>query len=82
MQMVKVTEDKDRLCLAIIIALPAATPGRFKNEASYALGGFVNCKHRNGCVGFKTHFLSKSMDGQMHMLLCLAFWHLSGTSVY
>ncbi|TDL24693.1 amino acid transporter [Rickenella mellea] len=30
------------LCLAIVIALPAATPKKFKNSASYALGGFQN----------------------------------------
>lgn len=30
------------LCLVVIIALPAATPKRFKNTASYALGGFAN----------------------------------------
>jgi hypothetical protein len=31
------------LCLAVIIALPAATPKEFKNTASYALGDFTNC---------------------------------------
>ncbi|KAI0337049.1 APC amino acid permease [Trametopsis cervina] len=30
------------LCLAIIIALPVATPREFKNTASYAFGGFSN----------------------------------------
>ncbi|KZT08870.1 APC amino acid permease [Laetiporus sulphureus 93-53] len=30
------------LCLAIIIALPAATPAEYVNSASYAFGGFVN----------------------------------------
>ncbi|KAL0579387.1 hypothetical protein V5O48_002612 [Marasmius crinis-equi] len=30
------------LCLAIIIALPVATPSEFKNSASFALGTFVN----------------------------------------
>jgi len=31
-----------RLCLAVIIALPVATPAEFKNSASYALGDFTN----------------------------------------
>ncbi|KAI0075968.1 APC amino acid permease [Panus rudis PR-1116 ss-1] len=30
------------LCLAIIIAVPAATPSEFRNKASYAFGGFDN----------------------------------------
>ncbi|KAI0324638.1 APC amino acid permease [Cubamyces sp. BRFM 1775] len=30
------------LCVAVIIALPAATPAEFKNTASYAFGGFAN----------------------------------------
>ncbi|KAH9896732.1 APC amino acid permease [Cubamyces lactineus] len=30
------------LCLAVIIAVPAATPAKFKNTASYAFGGFAN----------------------------------------
>ena len=32
-----------RLCLAVIVALPAATPSELKNSASFALGGFTNC---------------------------------------
>ena len=32
-----------RMCLAIIIALPTATPHEFKNHTSFALGGFSNC---------------------------------------
>ena len=32
----------DRLCLGIIIALPASTPSDFKNTASYAFGGYAN----------------------------------------
>ena len=31
-----------RLCLAVIVALPAATPKEFRNTASFALGGFSN----------------------------------------
>jgi hypothetical protein len=34
---------ESRLCVAIIIAVPAATPAEFKNPASYAFGGFDNC---------------------------------------
>lgn len=30
------------LCLAVIIALPAATPKEYKNTASYAFGNFTN----------------------------------------
>ncbi|KAI0360810.1 APC amino acid permease [Trametes cingulata] len=30
------------LCLAIIIAMPVATPKEFRNTASYAFGGFAN----------------------------------------
>jgi amino acid transporter len=32
------------LCLAVIIALPAATPSEFKNTAAFALGDFENRK--------------------------------------
>ena len=31
-----------RLCLAVIVALPAATPSELKNSASFALGNFTN----------------------------------------
>ena len=31
-----------RLCLAVIIALPIATPKELKNKVSYALGNFTN----------------------------------------
>lgn len=31
-----------RLCLAVIIGLPASTPSESKNSASYALGNFTN----------------------------------------
>ena len=33
----------DRLCLAVIVALPAATPKEFRNTAKFALGNFTNC---------------------------------------
>lgn len=35
-----------RLCVAVIIALPAATPDEYKNPASYALGDFTNRESR------------------------------------
>lgn len=36
-----------RLCLAIIIGFPAATPTTFKNSAGYAFGNFTNSTHTN-----------------------------------
>ncbi|KAL7278617.1 hypothetical protein ACG7TL_007618 [Trametes sanguinea] len=36
------TNAQTLLCLAVIIALPAATPKEFRNSASYALGNFTN----------------------------------------
>lgn len=33
------------LCLAVIIALPIATPAEFKNTAKFALGDFTNCRY-------------------------------------
>ena len=32
------------MCLAVIVALPAATPSEFKNTASFAFGNFTNCQ--------------------------------------
>lgn len=43
-----------RLCLAVIIALPAATPKEFKNTAKFALGDFTNC--------LSAHFYHASMQ--------------------
>ena len=37
------------LCLAVIVALPAATPKEFRNTASFALGGFSNGSWRILC---------------------------------
>ncbi|KAJ3483085.1 hypothetical protein NLI96_g6547 [Meripilus lineatus] len=37
------------LCLAVIVALPAATPHEYKNSASFALGNFTNCSF-DACV--------------------------------
>jgi len=38
-----------RLCLVVIIALPAATPKELKNSVSYALGDFTN----RACIHFR-----------------------------
>lgn len=32
-----------RLCLAIIVGVPVATPKEFRNTAKFAFGGFINC---------------------------------------
>ncbi|KAG6906845.1 hypothetical protein DXG01_011724 [Tephrocybe rancida] len=37
------TSAQTLLCLAVIIALPAATPSEFKNTAKFALWDFTNC---------------------------------------
>ena len=39
----ELADDLCRLCLAIIIALPVATPEEFRNKPSFAFGGFTNC---------------------------------------
>ncbi|KAI0674185.1 APC amino acid permease [Trametes maxima] len=46
------------LCVAIIIALPAATPGEFKNKASYAFGGFANSNGWPNGFAFVLSFLA------------------------
>jgi hypothetical protein len=33
-----------RLCAAVLIALPAATPKELINDTKFAFGGFVNCE--------------------------------------
>lgn len=45
-----------RLCVAVIIALPAATPAEYKNSASYALGGFTNRESRQDHTGYTLKF--------------------------
>ncbi|KIP03794.1 hypothetical protein PHLGIDRAFT_495706 [Phlebiopsis gigantea 11061_1 CR5-6] len=60
------------LCLAIIIALPAATPKEFKNSASYALGGFSNLSNWNDGWAFILSFLAPlwtigGFDGPIHI---------------
>ncbi|CDO77529.1 hypothetical protein BN946_scf184912.g28, partial [Trametes cinnabarina] len=60
------------LCLAIIIALPAATPPEFKNTASYAFGGFVNLSGWPNGFAFVLSFLAPlwtigGFDGPLHI---------------
>jgi len=45
-----------RLCVAVTIALPAATPAEYKNSASYALGGFTNRESRQDHTGHALKF--------------------------
>ena len=47
-----------RLCIAVVIALPAATPAEYKNSASYALGDFTNRKSRQNYTGHTLKFTS------------------------
>ena len=60
-----------RLCLAIIIGFPAATPTTFKNSASYAFGNFTNSTHTNQLkindANMNPNFF-KYPGGQMDML--------------
>ncbi|PIL25895.1 transporter [Ganoderma sinense ZZ0214-1] len=46
------------LCLAVIIALPAATPKELRNSASFALGGFENVSGWTNGFAFILSFLS------------------------
>ncbi|KDQ54538.1 hypothetical protein JAAARDRAFT_135209 [Jaapia argillacea MUCL 33604] len=60
------------LCLAVIIALPAATPSEFKNTASYALGGFTNVSGWPNGFAFILSFLAPlwticSFDSSVHI---------------
>ncbi|EKM60113.1 uncharacterized protein PHACADRAFT_138539 [Phanerochaete carnosa HHB-10118-sp] len=60
------------LCLAIIIAIPAATPKEFKNTASYALGGFANLSSWPNGWAFILGFLAPlwtigGFDGPIHI---------------
>lgn len=60
------------LCLAIIIALPAATPEEFKNPASYALGGFTNFSGWPDGFAFCLSFLAplwtiSGFDASLHI---------------
>ncbi|KAH7909980.1 amino acid/polyamine transporter I [Hygrophoropsis aurantiaca] len=60
------------LCLAVIIALPAATPAEFKNSASYALGDFTNLNGWPDGYAFILSFLAPlwticSFDSSVHI---------------
>ncbi|TFY63534.1 hypothetical protein EVJ58_g3194 [Rhodofomes roseus] len=60
------------LCLAIIIALPAATPSEFKNSASYAFTGFVNYSGWPDGFAFVLSFLAplwtiSGFDSSLHI---------------
>ncbi|RPD60766.1 APC amino acid permease [Lentinus tigrinus ALCF2SS1-7] len=60
------------LCLAVIIALPAATPKEFRNSASFALGNFTNVSGWPDGFAFILSFLSPlwticSFDSSVHI---------------
>ncbi|CDO70392.1 hypothetical protein BN946_scf184999.g32 [Trametes cinnabarina] len=60
------------LCLAVIIALPAATPKEFRNSASYALGNFTNTSGWPDGYAFILSFLAPlwticSFDSSVHI---------------
>ncbi|KAI0776821.1 APC amino acid permease [Trametes elegans] len=60
------------LCLAVIIALPAATPKEFRNSASYALGNFTNTSGWPSGFAFILSFLAPlwticSFDSSVHI---------------
>ncbi|KAI0632871.1 APC amino acid permease [Trametes polyzona] len=60
------------LCLAVIIALPAATPKEFRNTASYALGNFTNTSGWPNGFAFILSFLAPlwticSFDSSVHI---------------
>ncbi|KAF9644428.1 APC amino acid permease [Thelephora ganbajun] len=60
------------LCVAVIIALPAATPAEYKNSASYALGGFTNLNGWTNGYAFILSFLAPlwticSFDSSVHI---------------
>ncbi|KAL4246863.1 Amino Acid-Polyamine-Organocation Transporter [Abortiporus biennis] len=60
------------LCLAVIIALPAATPKEFRNTASYAFGNFTNTSGWPNGYAFILSFLAPlwticSFDSSVHI---------------
>ncbi|CCM02109.1 uncharacterized protein FIBRA_04186 [Fibroporia radiculosa] len=60
------------LCLAVIIALPAATPKEYRNTASYALGNFTNLNGWTNGYAFILSFLAPlwticSFDSSVHI---------------
>jgi len=60
------------LCLAVIIALPAATPSEYRNSASYAFGNFDNLNGWTNGYAFILSFLAPlwticSFDSSVHI---------------
>ncbi|KZT66736.1 amino acid transporter [Daedalea quercina L-15889] len=60
------------LCLAVIIALPAATPKEYRNTASYAFGNFTNLNGWTDGYAFILSFLAPlwticSFDSSVHI---------------
>ncbi|KAL4071559.1 amino acid/polyamine transporter I [Scleroderma yunnanense] len=60
------------LCLAVIIALPVATPKEYKNTASYALGNFTSLDGWSNGFAFIMSFLAPlwticSFDAAVHI---------------
>ncbi|KAI8972562.1 APC amino acid permease [Trametes punicea] len=60
------------LCLAVIIALPAATPKQFRNGASYGLGNFTNSSGWPDGFAFILSFIAPlwticSFDSSVHI---------------
>jgi len=60
------------LCLAVIVALPAATPKAFMNDASFALGNFTNLNGWASGYAFILSFLAPlwticSFDSAVHI---------------
>ncbi|GJE88959.1 amino acid transporter [Phanerochaete sordida] len=60
------------LCLAVIIALPAATPKEFRNTASFALGDFTNLNGWPNGYAFIMSFIAPlwticSFDSSVHI---------------
>ncbi|KAH7882169.1 amino acid/polyamine transporter I [Phlebopus sp. FC_14] len=60
------------LCLAVIIALPAATPKEYMNSASFALGNFTNLNGWTNGYAFILSFLAPlwticSFDSSVHI---------------
>ncbi|OSX57964.1 hypothetical protein POSPLADRAFT_1076097 [Postia placenta MAD-698-R-SB12] len=60
------------LCLAVIIALPAATPSEYRNSAAYAFGNFDNMNGWTNGYAFILSFLAPlwticSFDSSVHI---------------
>ncbi|PFH47785.1 hypothetical protein AMATHDRAFT_66917 [Amanita thiersii Skay4041] len=60
------------LCLAIVIAVPAATPAEFRNSAAYAFGNFTNLTGWTNGYAFILSFLSPlwavgAFDSTLHI---------------